>query len=107
MPLPQLVLDCSVTMAWCFDDEQDSYAQDVLARLPAASAVVPAIWSLEVLNVLLVGERRARITPARSARFLVLLAHLPIDVAGDPPSVVVGGDLSGAMAPGLSSYDAA
>jgi predicted nucleic acid-binding protein len=43
----------------------------VLDRLKAGdSAIVPAFWSVEVLNSLLVGERRGRITPDQTQAFL-------------------------------------
>ena len=40
------VLDCSVTLAWCFQDETNPYADDVLERLNLESAVVPSLWPL-------------------------------------------------------------
>jgi hypothetical protein len=36
------VLDCSVTMAWCFDDEATSYTDGVRDSLADIRAVVPA-----------------------------------------------------------------
>ena len=59
-----LVVDCSVTMSWCFRDEATRYTEDVFDRLRGEPAVVPAIWPLEVANTLLVAERRGRITGA-------------------------------------------
>jgi predicted nucleic acid-binding protein len=41
---------------------------------------VPAIWPLEVANVLLVSERRQRLTQAQTTRFVELLQALPITV---------------------------
>lgn len=66
-----LVLDCSLTMAWYFKDEATSYTQAVRAALATERALVPALWSLEVANVLLVGERRKRSTQAKAAKGLV------------------------------------
>ena len=48
------VLDCSVTMAWAFDDEDVPRAAAIRDRLGEDLAVVPAIWALEVGNALLV-----------------------------------------------------
>ena len=66
--------------------------------------VVPAIWPLEVANVLLVAERRSRLSEAQASRFLELLAQLPINVDTSPT------DMAGIVAIGrrhtLSSYDA-
>jgi len=59
--MADFVIDNSVVMAWCFADEEDEYADDVLASLESAEAIAPAIWPLEVGNVLLVAERRKRL----------------------------------------------
>ncbi len=72
------MLDASVTMSWCFEDETTPYTEAALDRLVGATAVVPAIWPLEVANVLLLAERRGRLTEAQSARFVELLGALPI-----------------------------
>ena len=72
-----IVVDASVTLSWCFPDEQTPMALQVLDRLRAGGeAVVPAFWSVEVLNVLLAGERRGRITPPQSKAFLEALRVL-------------------------------
>jgi predicted nucleic acid-binding protein len=43
----------------------------VLDRLKAGDyAIVPAFWSVEVFNWLLVGERRGRISPEQTQAFL-------------------------------------
>lgn len=79
-----IVVDTSVTMAWCFDDESTGETDAVLERVGLEGAVVPALWRLEVANVLLVAERRRRITEAQAARFVALLAQLPIRVDVTP-----------------------
>lgn len=67
------VLDCSVTMAWCFEDEASAYADAVLKQMKTEDALVPSLWHLEVLNVLLVAERRGRISSQQRREFLDLL----------------------------------
>jgi hypothetical protein len=42
------VLDGSVTLAWCFSDEADPYADAVARMLPKVAAIVPAIWHLDL-----------------------------------------------------------
>jgi predicted nucleic acid-binding protein len=72
-----IVVDASVTLSWCFPDEQTPLSMRVLDRLKAGEqAVVPSFWSVEVLNVLLVGERRGRIAPAQTKTFLETLRAL-------------------------------
>jgi len=99
------VIDTSVAIAWCFEDEATPATEAVLDRLREDQVVVPAIWPLEVANVLLVAERRGRLTEAQASRFLELLAQLPINVDTSPT------DMAGIVATGrrhtLSSYDAA
>ncbi len=62
-PSTAIVLDGSVTMAWCFADESSDFAQHVLRSLGVTRAFVPGLWRLEVANVLAVAERRGRIAP--------------------------------------------
>src|SRR3990167_10301619 len=101
------VLDCSITMSWCFEDEKTPRGDAILESLiqEERSALVPALWHLEVVNVLSVGERQGRIAAAKAGLFLDLLAELPINVdesQKDPRSLFF---LSRTY--GLSAYDAA
>lgn len=101
-----LVLDASVALAWIFPDEQDPMADSVLERI-GDGAAVPSVWILEVLNALLVGERRGRITQADVATSVALLGDLPIEPR---TSSLIGEGvhtLELARAHNLSTYDAA
>jgi hypothetical protein len=49
----RFVLDCSLAMTWCFEDEGTALSEAVLERLERDTALVPAIWPFEVANVLL------------------------------------------------------
>lgn len=102
--MTRFVLDCSMTMTWCFEDEATPYSESVLEALTEGEAVVPPLWSLEVANVLLVGERKKRLLPAQSLRFVELLQNLPI--TPDPDIRPLGEILGLAREQGLSSYDA-
>ena len=103
----RFVLDCSVVMAWCFEDEADAYADSVLNRLSESEAVVPCIWPLEVANVLLVAERRKRLTEAASFQFAGLLAELPITIDYESSDRALSEILFLGRQQGLSSYDTA
>lgn len=46
------VLDTSVTLGALFADEQDDYSLAVLGSLGDATALVPALWHLELGNIL-------------------------------------------------------
>ena len=101
-----LVLDASVTMAWVFEDEATPYAKAVFAQLGSDEATVPAIWPLEVTNVLLIAERRRRIAQADAARFLQSLEALPITVEAPIPIAAIDPVLTLAREQVLSVYDA-
>jgi predicted nucleic acid-binding protein len=100
------VLDASVTLTWAFPDEQNPIAERAwqLLELTAESALVPSLWWYEVRNILVVNERRGRITPSRTAVFLGEIAALPIvtDFAQDSLAV-----LEIARSYRLTIYDAA
>jgi predicted nucleic acid-binding protein len=101
----RFVLDCSVAVAWFFEDETDVYADAVMDAAVAGGAIVPCLWHHEIANALIVAERRGRVTAAKSARYLSSLDALRIDLDSVPPAagelLAVGRDFA------LSSYDAA
>jgi predicted nucleic acid-binding protein len=99
------VVDASVTLAWCFEDEADSQTEAILDLLSDDTAVVPSLWELEVSNVLLLGERRRRLTESQTARFVALLGQLPILV--DTASVDMEAVLAVGRHHALTAYDAA
>ncbi len=100
------VLDCSVTMAWCYDDEATAYTNGVRDSLIEVGAIVPALWRLEVANATLIGERRKRLDEAGGSRFLILLNGLPIAVDGETATRAWADTRSLARAHNLSVYDA-
>jgi predicted nucleic acid-binding protein len=103
----RFVLDCSVTMAWCFHDELGPRAPRILAAMPDCQAVVPGHWSLEVANVLAIAERRNRIVAGRIPQFIEILNDLPIVIDGETASSAFAGILTLARTHRLTAYDAA
>ena len=102
----RFVIDNSVVMSWCFEDEGNIYPEAVLESLEAGEAFVPAIWPLEVGNVLLVAERQKRLSQASVVRFLDLLGGLPIAVEQETPERMLKEILSLDREHRLSTYDA-
>jgi predicted nucleic acid-binding protein len=101
------VLDGSISLAWFFEDEADAYAEAVEDSLAEASAIVPSLWSLEVANGALVGERRKRTTEAKVTQFLSLLKSLPITTDDETAARAWQETLQLARTHKLSVYDAA
>ena len=104
--MSRFVLDTSVTMAWCFEDESSAAAIEILGSLTRRQAVVPAPWPAEVASALWVGERRRRITPAETRRFLALLEGLNIQVDEPLSYARLGEVLAIAREQRISPYDA-
>lgn len=100
------VIDNSVVMAWCFDDEANAYSDGIQEMLIEHKALVPAVWPLEVTNVLLVAERNKRISKAKSGHFIALLSQLPIEVESVEAKWVFHETLALARQYSLSSYGA-
>lgn len=99
-----VVLDASMALSWCFEDEWTPDSDAVLERVRRDGAVVPPLWDLEVANVLVVAERRGRASRADTERLVSLLQQLPIEMSEHDPDV--GDVVATARDHGLSAYDA-
>ena len=97
------VLDTSIAACWAFPDEHDPRADAALAKIKIEEAVVPSLWWFEVRNLLVVNERRKRITESGTNSFLRELSRLRIRVDRQPEEAAV---MRLARAFGLSLYDA-
>ncbi|MCC5664319.1 type II toxin-antitoxin system VapC family toxin [Nostoc sp. CHAB 5784] len=103
----EFVLDCSVAISWCLVDENDDYANAILAMMPDSEAFVPGIWSLEIANTLVVAERRNRMTKKQSEQAIALLQSLLIQVDLFTDAKALDATLKLARQEGLAAYDAA
>lgn len=97
------VIDASVVVAWAFEEKQEP-AERILLHAQTESMRVPALWWYELRNVLIIGERRGRITEQQITSFLRELSRLAITIDRTP-------DESGLLAltrrHRLTVYDAA
>jgi predicted nucleic acid-binding protein len=104
----EFVLDGSLTMAWCFEDEASPETDEIQDWLAAdAHAYVPTLWHLEIANILWACERRKRIAEADSIQFLTVLAGLNITTDRQTEQHAGQTTLGLARLHGLSVYDAA
>jgi len=104
----RFVVDASVVLAWCFPDENSALTQKVAQMFKQGhSAIAPSFWPHEVLNALLVGERRKRISGALIRSFLTDLEALAIALQEVPAEAVFDRIQSLSRAHGLTTYDAA
>jgi predicted nucleic acid-binding protein len=103
----EFALDCSATLPWLFASEATTATNRLLDDLTAgARAWVPALWHLELGNVLLAAQRRGRIDKAGIERFFSALAVYDIQV--DPKTVEVAWTKTFYLGEtfGLTMYDA-
>ena len=107
--MSRFVLDASIILTWCFPDEEAQKAELVAERIASGDRViVPAFWRHEMLNALLSGERRKRLTSELTQSFLEDLDRLPVDLDIPPNSAIVF-DATQALCRKhrLTAYDAA
>lgn len=104
----RLVIDASVTVAWCFEAEKTPYTEEILERIyQGAEAVVPSLWSFEIVNALLQAERRKRITAAQATVFLKQLEGFNLVIDSTPLPRVFEWIFLEARQQNLTAYDAA
>lgn len=101
------VIDTSITMAWCFNDERTAPAMEVLYRLGETPACAPLLWPLEALNALLTAERRKRIDRRRRLELADFLRDLPIRLDSETADHVWTTTVRLAERYRLITYDAA
>ena len=78
------VLDAGIAACWALDDEDDRVADLTFERIRTDEARVPALWWFEVRNILVVNERRNRLTETATAAFLRELAQMRVLVDRSP-----------------------
>ncbi len=106
--MSRFVLDASVVLTWCFPDENTALAQHVAHRFKQGdTALAPSFWPHEVLNALLAGEKRKRISQDMMQSFLVDLAALPVTLEQFPAGVVFDRIQPLSRKHGLTAYDSA
>jgi predicted nucleic acid-binding protein len=75
-----LVIDSSVTLSWCFEDERTDVTTALLYQVAETGGLVPGLWRLEVANGLQAAVRRGRIDAAYRDASLADLRTLAIAV---------------------------
>ncbi len=101
------VLDNSVALAWCFEDEQTQAVMDLLDRLTETGASAPLLWPLEALNGLIMAERRRRLDATKRAQLTSFLRELPVVLDPETADRVWAATAPLAERFKLSVYDAA
>ncbi len=93
-------------MAWVFADEATPETERLRESLIGGRAFVPALWPIEVGNVLWVATSRGRITRDEWTRVRNSLGALPVEIEPVSAGRVWQAVLTLADEHGLSVYDA-
>lgn len=102
-----LVVDASMTIAWLFHDERADLPRRILRLVAAEGALVPALWRLEVANVLRNAVRRRRCDAGYADRSLTRLGRLRISVDSETDQHAWGATRQLSVEHDLTLYDAA
>lgn len=102
-----LVLDSSMTLAWCFEDERVPRVLAILDKVREDGAIVPPLWRYEVANGLLMALRRKRLDTNRLAAMLKAIGEFAIVEDEVSASQLWQSTLRLADRNGLTVYDAA
>ena len=105
---PAFVLDCSATMPWVFKNEATKATDRLQDDLTAgAEAWVPALWHLELVNVLLTAQKRGRIDRAGIETTLIRMGTYHITIDDETMTHAWRKTLDLAVEYQLTTYDAA
>jgi predicted nucleic acid-binding protein len=100
------VVDASFIASVLLPDESSSKSTAVLAKLAGERAVSPAFLQLEITNVLLISERRKRITGVETTQLLGFFDGLPISLQAESSAEHRAKVLHLAQKHQLTAYDA-
>lgn len=102
--MDRVVIDASATLSWVFGQDESRAVEAVLEN--AGDLVAPWIWRLEVVNTVLVRERRKLLTRAQAARVLALLEALGVNIVPEPAHRQLSALADIARPHQLTAYDA-
>ena len=103
---PSFVIDASVAITWCFQDEITPTTQDLLNKLSRAKALAPAWWYVEIANVLALASRKGLLSMTEIDSFIAVLDSAGIEVDNEAPQRAFSHLLPLSRTHGLTSYDA-
>jgi predicted nucleic acid-binding protein len=101
------IVDASVGFAWAYQGQATLETDRLLNEVAAgATVVVPALWYLEMSNVLLIAQRRRRLTAIQRKAALEKLAAMQFMVDEEGTRHAFGKTSDLAEKHGLTIYDA-
>lgn len=97
------VVDASIVAAWLLPDESNELAEKARLAMSSEDALAPDLLLHEIRNILVMSERRNRVTADGAANLLVRLRRVPLIIVEMKDDL---GILQLAREHRLSGYDA-
>jgi predicted nucleic acid-binding protein len=109
MSASECVLDCSVVAAFLLNEADGRTVDDMLRRAAAGeiTLTVPALFWFELLNVLVVAERRGRLSRDGAGELRTAVSNLPVSTDAALNALALRRIHEFATTHGLSACDAA
>jgi len=105
--MKSFILDASVTMSWCFEDQLSELGEAALTAIGHGSVpIAPPIWIYEVVNVLAAAKKKKLIDEATAATFWNKMYKL-VTVTENPDRGAAQEILALSEKYHLTAYDAA
>jgi predicted nucleic acid-binding protein len=101
----ECVVDNSVVCGWFLGNQANAYSDALAGQLTDARLWTPALWELELANVLRTACQRGAMHAQQAHEIVAALADLPLTVDRDAPGA--SALLALALRYDLTSYDAA
>lgn len=101
-----IVIDTSVALQWCFEDEGGLLPALALDRLDQEQGIVPSLFFVELSNALVLAQRRGRLTEGDSLDFVATIESLNLAVDRQGAYRALYEVRAVATSEGLTSYDA-
>ena len=105
MAMAGFVVDASVSAAWFLPDEATPFTEAALLATTTGDVWVPALWLLEIGNLLLSAQRRRRIDDSKRTELVAAASALRLRVDREPVSMKTIDTWAARYK--LSAYDAA
>ncbi len=104
--MKNIVVDASIALSFCLEDERNEEATVLLSSLDKYKIIAPPHWWAEMVNGLLMAERRKRINAAERDEAMQQLMGLDPEIISIPPAEFAEKIVPLASSHKLTSYDA-
>lgn len=76
--MTEIVIDASISAAWLLPDENSVIAAKAFDLVFMSRAFVPSIWDFEICNIIIINERRGRLSRTQCDQAFHMLGGLTI-----------------------------